>query len=235
MKIIILLISFLFVGFVSESNQTPINKYRSTAYDLDSDKFIYTENHAETYNGSKLVKSVISYKDTNEIVFTTKEMFFNADSTKPDFVLKDSRDGYLEGSELLSDNKIRVFTRSTFDEPISEDTLQIDETFVIDGGLTFFFRENWEEILNDEIISFYFVAPAKLDYYKFRVSKYEELVLNDKDAVTLELELNSWFLRQFVSSIFITYDKKTKTIIKYEGISNINNELGKSHFVKIDF
>lgn len=235
MKYLIILISFFSLGFSLENSEPPVQKYRSMAYDIDSELFLYTENHKETFEENRIVKSFISYQDTNNIEFCTKEMTFNADSTKPNFVMKDKRDGYIEGSELLSDNRVRVFTRATFDDPIQEDTLEIDEEFVIDAGLTYFFRENWDELLSGEIISFYFVAPAKLNYFRFRVSKYDEPIIDGREAMTIELELNNWLLRQFVSSVFISYDKETKKILKYEGISNINNDLGKSHFVKIDF
>lgn len=162
-------------------------------------------------------------------------MRFSDDLFKPEYELNDFRSGYREGSELLPNKKVKVYTREAFNGPVKEKILTVEEPFVIDGGLTYFFVKNWERLMNNETILFNFFAPAKLDYFKFRVSKSEITSVGGRKGIKLKLEINNIILRQFVSPIYITYALDNKEILYYDGISNVNDENGKSYSVKIDF
>ncbi|MFH0736415.1 MAG: hypothetical protein V1773_18650 [bacterium] len=232
---LIVLLAFLFNPFFNESSTNNIKIYSSKAINLKTGKFIYSETHEEKFIGDKIVKSVTRYKDSKNNILSERVMKFAADLSKPEFELKDFRSGYIEGSEVLKDNKVKVYTRKKFDSKIEEKILEIKEPFVIDGGLTYFFRENWERLLNNEIVEFIFLAPSKLDYYRFRVSKNNIIVVGNKKGMQLKPEVNSFILRAFVDPIFITYALDNKEILFYKGISNINDEEGKSYLVEIDF
>ena len=116
-----------------------------------------------------------------------------------------------------------------------EKILELEEPYVIDGGLTYFFIKNWSRLLNNEIVEFNFIAPSKLDYFRFRVSKNAIVDLGNRKGLQLKLEVNSFLLRAFVDPILITYDLENKKILSYKGISNINDDNGKSYSVIIDF
>ena len=196
---------------------------------------MYSEFHEEKFVGDKIKESITKYKDPNSKILSERIMNFSEDLTKPKFVLKDLRSGYIEGSELLPDRRVRVYARESFEDKIEEKILKVEEPFVIDGGLTYFFRQNWERLLNGERIEFNFIAPAKLDYFRFRVSKNSIVTVGDRKGMQLKLEINSFILRAFVDPILITYALDNKEILAYKGISNVNDDNGKSHSVEIDF
>jgi len=224
------------LGFdVSNNSNSSIKTYSSKAFDLKDGKHLYSEFHEEKFSSDKIIESVTKYKDPKNNILSERVMIFNDDLTKPKFVLKDYRTGYIEGSEILKNNSVRVYTRENFDEQLEERILKVDEPFVIDGGLTYFFRQNWERLLNNETIEFNFIAPARLDYFKFRVSKNSIVNIGGKKGVQLKLEIKSFILRAFVDPILITYALDSKEILNYKGISNINDEKGKSYSVEIDF
>jgi hypothetical protein len=162
-------------------------------------------------------------------------MVFKDDLTKPKFELKDFRTGYIEGSEVLSNNEVKVYTRKDKESELEQKVLSPEEPFVIDGGLTYFFIKNWNRLMNNETVEFNFIAPARLDYFRFRVSKNSIINLGARRGLQLKLEINSFILRAFVDPVYITYDLETKKILSYKGISNINNEQGKSYSVQIDY
>ncbi|MCX6170231.1 MAG: hypothetical protein NTX65_12870 [Ignavibacteriales bacterium] len=231
-----LLIITSLIGFNNFGNSnSDVKTYSSKAFDLKDGKFLYSEFHEEKFNGDKITESVTKYKDPKNNLLSERIMTFTDDLTKPKFVLKDLRSGYIEGSELLQNNRVRVYTRESFDDKLEEKVLKVEEPFVIDGGLTYFFRENWERLLNNETIEFNFIAPAKLDYFRFRVSKNSIVSVGNKKGMQLKLEINSFILRAFVDPILITYALDNKEILSYKGISNVNDENGKSHSVEIDF
>lgn len=231
-----LLIIGSLIGLINfENPEYEVKIYSSKAFNLKDGTFLYREYHKEKFNSNKITESITSYKDPENNVFSERIMNYSDDLTKPKYVLKDLRSGYIEGSELLQNNRVRVYTRSSFKDDLEEKVLEVEEPFVIDGGLTYFFRENWQRLLNDETIEFNFIAPAKLDYFRFRVTKNSIVTVGNRKGMQLKLEINSIILRAFVNPILITYSLDNQDILFYKGISNINDENGKSYSVKIDF
>lgn len=232
----VLLIAAAFLGLNdSGASASDVKRYSSRAFNTKDGRFLYSEFHEEKFNNKRITESITKYKDSGNNLLSERIMTFEKDLTKPKFVLKDFRSGYIEGSELLPNNRVRVYTRDSFEDPLEEKVLKVEEPFVIDGGLTYFFRENWDRLLNNETIEFNFIAPAKLDYFRFRVSKNSIVTIGDRKGMQLKLEINSFVLRAFVDPILITYAFDNKDILFYKGISNINDERGKSHSVEIDF
>lgn len=232
MKLMLLLIPLL---FGNNNSNVSLKYYSSIAKDLKENKLLYKEFHEEKFIGNKIEQSITQYKDLSGNLISKRVMSFFDDLTKPNFKLEDYKSGYVEGAELLSKNKVRVFTRKDFNSKLEEEILTVDEPFVIDGGLTYFFRNNWNDLMNGKTKIFNFIAPAKLDYFKFRVSNNSIITVGSKKGMQLKLEPNSFIIRAFVDPILITYALDTKEILSYKGISNINDENGKSHLVEINY
>ena len=207
------LICILIVGISSLIGKNIEKNYSSKAYNKADGKFIYSELHRETFNDERIIESVTRYTDPNNKILSQRIMKFPDDLLKPEYELNDFRSGYREGSELLPDKKVKVYTREAFNGPLKEKILTVEEPFVIDGGLTYFFVKNWDRLINDETIQFNFIAPAKLDYYKFRVSKSGITTVGGRKGLKLKLEINNLILRQFVSPIYITYALDNKEIL----------------------
>ncbi|MDF2455361.1 MAG: hypothetical protein K0R51_1354 [Cytophagaceae bacterium] len=74
--------------------------------------------------------------------------------------------------------------------------------------------------------------------FKFRKNNKETLKTLYKDSqqndeIVFKMEPDNYMLRKLVDPIRVTYKVSTKRIIKYEGLSNINDKKGKSYLVKI--
>ena len=211
------------------------NIYKIKAFDIESGAFLYIERHIEEYSGNGIEKSTTEYLNLNGIPIARRIMNFSVDSTKPNFKLEDFRTGYLEGAELITPGKVKVEHRADINSKLETEIVKVEEPYVIDGGLTYFFRRNWNSLFNNKTVEFNFIVPSKLDYFGFRVSKNSIKNINGIKGMELKLEPSSFIIRQFVDPIFITYDLETKKILYYEGLSNINNDEGKSYNVRIDF
>jgi hypothetical protein len=59
--------------------------------------------------------------------------------------------------------------------------------------------------------------------------------LNGRAALVVRFESEHWFIRLFVDPIVVWYDTATRRAVKYEGISNVYNEKGKSYIVRVTF
>lgn len=229
----ILLIAVALIGIGNSGNL--VKTYSGKALNQSDDKFLYREIHEAKFNGEKIDEIITQFKDPNNNLIAVRTMIFGEDLTKPQFVLKDFRSGYVEGSELLPSNKVRVYTKENFGDKLDEKILEVEEPFVIDGGITYFFKEHWEDLIRNKTVKFNFVTPSKLDYYRFRVYKKAIVQIDGRKGLQLVLELDNFIMRAFVDPIIITYDLENKEILYYKGISNINDENGKSLSIKIDY
>ena len=223
-----------YIAFLFANPGVSNKSYSSSAFDLETKKLIYYEKHNELIIGSKKIWQT-NYVSPDEEVLSQRLIVINADSLRPDFELKDYRTGYIEGAEKINDNKIRIYTRESFSDELEEDTLSVNNNFIVDAGLTFFFRKNWKKLLNEEMIKFNFIAPSKLDYYGFRVYKNKEYKIDSDEVIDLILEPSSFIIRQFVDPIYISYYRETKKIVRYKGISNVNDPEGSSYRVLINY
>ena len=232
MKIVLLLVSIL-LGI--NKPDTNLKIYTSEAKNLKNNKIIYKEYHEEKYSGGKIEVSITKYKDLNNSVISERVMNFGDDLTKPDFKLEDFTSGYIEGADVIAKNKVKVYTRKDSNSKMEEEILNVEEPYVIDGGLTYFFRKHWDDLINGKTKEFNFIAPSKLDYYKFRVTNNSFVTIGNRKGMQLKLEPNSFILRAFVDPIIIIYALDNKDILYYKGISNVNDKNGKSYSVEINY
>jgi hypothetical protein len=225
----VLLISFYSYPILGE-----VNSYFGTAFDQKSGQKVYTDNHQEILDGSTHTSSKIEYKDSLGKVIARKTIQFSKNSSLPDFKLEDLRDGYIEGGEIVN-GKYKLIYRKNKNEPLEEKVLEIAPKSVADGGFDHFIKENWTDLLGGKKIKFQFYAPSQLDSFQFYVKKVKQSEYEGRDSLFVKMEMDNLLLNIFIPPIFITYDIETKRIVFYEGISNINNSVGKSYFVRLAY
>ncbi len=211
------------------------NKELNTpAYDLNNNQFLYSEERIQYDQGGKPGEWNFTYRDPDGKVIVKRKVNFKKNVHIPDYSLEDTRDGYLEGSEWKN-GQVRVFARRTGNDPLKEKWISVPEPAVVDAGFNFFIETNWNKLMNGETMHFNFIAPIEQDYFKFRLLKDKELTEGSRNLVRFRLEIDNFLLRIFVKPILVTYNQATKQLAYYEGISNINDEKGKSLRVKMVF
>ncbi len=209
--------------------------FSGTAFDYRNGSFIYTENNEVRLENNTIKEISTRYKDSKGNLIAERTLTYNGDPTKPNLLLKDFRIGYIEGVSQIGNNKIKVFYRDNFKSELKEKYLDISEPFVIDAGLNAYFRQNWSKLKNGETLKFLFIAPAKLDYFTFRVQSMGVVKVGNRDGLKLKMELNNFFLRTMIDPMIAVYSLDDQTILSYEGVSNIVSESGVNYKVKINY
>lgn len=220
--------------FSAGSISAEIIRFKGEAFDLKSGKFIYSENHEEHWKNGKHMFSVVRYKDPQGNTLAEKKIYFDRHLQRPHYLLKDLRDGYTEGIKYAG-GAVRLLSRRNDKEELKEKTVSIPGPAVYDGGFDYFVRENFDKLLTKKPISFNFAVPIELDYFKFRVVYQKEEVIRDRKAVTFRMEPANIVIRQLVSPIYISYDIEKRRLLRYKGISNVNDSKGKSYKARIEF
>lgn len=201
---------------------------RSNAYDLKSGKFIYSENHNEYYRSGQHTYSIVEYKDPKGKVLARKKIEFGKKKTQPDFYLEDFRTGYTDRAELISQasQTFRLQHRRSKNQELKTKSIRVPGNVVVDGGFDYFVRDNFETLSAGKRITGNFVLTNRLDYFQCRVYKSRDLKYKGRDAVQFILQPENFLIRQLADKIIVTYDKKSKRLLEYIGISNIQDNSG---------
>jgi hypothetical protein len=75
----------------------------------------------------------------------------------------------------------------------------------------------WDVLIDKQTLEFEFLAPTRAQLISFSLAS----VFQDDAIIELSLAPSNFFLRLLVDPIKLTYDKVTKRILIYEGLTNI--------------
>lgn len=226
--------ALIIFGIVRLEANPVVQRYTGTATDLKTGTVLYYEEHVATYLNDQHVGTVITYRDTKNEVIAEKKIDFTPGSAAARFRLEDFRYGTIEGAEPEG-NAVKLINREKAGASLKEKTVTIPSPVAIDGGLNNMVRNNWPKLMNGERVDFYLGVPSQLDFYHFRVVKDREETFAGRKTLVVRFESDFWFIRLFVDPVVVWYDNETRRALKYEGISNIYNENGKSYIVRVTF
>ena len=208
--------------------------YEGKAVDLATGAELYIEDHKEILEDGRRVGMTSVYRDMSGRVLARRTVDFSKNPFVPDFELVDERDGYTEGASLQGDS-LRVYLQKNSESPLEDVMLQIPDPAVVDAGFNNYVQAQWDAIAAGEKQYFNFAAPFAKDYYGFRVYKEDEVVENDRRMMIVHLDIDNFIIRLFLDPIVLKYDMEARRLVSYEGISNINNDEGKSYVVRITY
>lgn len=201
------------------------------AYDKQTGEFLYSETHREVMEDGRIVMNTVSYKDVGGDVFAEKFIDFQRSLTMPDFSLVNADNGHMEGARG-SDDQLDVHFRQLSDADVRKASVETPQNGIIDAGFDRFIEQHWDALISGDVIEREFLIPSQLDFYTFEIERAESEHL---EAYAFELRIQSMFLQMFVQPVLVHYDAQTRSLLRYEGISNIRNEAGENFDVRIEF
>ena len=227
----------LFMSDSVESNNPAVSQevkhVVSHAYDLKTGQYIYSEHHFEHYRGGRHTHSIVEYK-TPDRVLARKTITFISSRTAPDFRLEDLRTGYVEGAQAVPGGT-RLYVQKDRNQPLQERVVPIPPPAVIDGGSDYFVRDNFARLSRGERMTIHFGSSYQQDFFRFDIYKTGEGDFKGRKAVFLNVEVSNFLLTRLVDPIKLAYDASTGRLLSFSGVSNVNDESGKSYRARIDF
>ena len=190
----------------------------------------YVEYHTVKYTNGKVGESQTIYYDANnnKIGELTSEYSFGPQFGSYDF--RDIRAQYRDGAKVAPD-KIWLFRKETTEDDIEGIHLAKEQDQIVGQGFHQFIVHNLEKISQGEEFLVRLVLPSQLDQYDFRIRKREII----GDTLSIRLEIDNWFLSLFAPHIDVEYDLTTRHLLRYEGISNLEDTSGKHEKVTITY
>lgn len=226
-RVITAVFAFAAIG----SAHAEANERIGYAYDKQTGEFLYSETHREVMEDGRIVTNTVSYKDGGGKVFAEKSIDFQRSLTMPDFHLVNADNGHIEGARG-SDEQLDVHFRQLSDTDVREASVETPQNGIIDAGFDRFIEQHWDALISGDVIEREFLIPSQLDFYTFEIERAESEHL---EAYAFELRIKSMFLQMFVRPVLVHYDAQTRSLLRYEGISNIRNDQGENFDVRIEF
>ena len=203
------------------------------AYDPQTRELLYSERHTETLVDGRVVTDHVRYVDTQGRVFGEKRLDFSGNPYVPSFDLEDRRHGHLESVRRVSPTEIEVRYRERYADTVSEARLTLPPDSVVDAGFDRFIERNWEELTAGETRTYPFLVPSRLEFLGFRIRRSDDGA--DPAEVRFAIEIDSLLLRLLVPAMEVVYDRGTRRLLRYDGVSNLLDGNGENERVVIEF
>ena len=180
-------------------------------------------------------QQLVLYRCPDGRPFARKLSRDDGDAQAPDFDMVDARLNYLEGVRRIADRR-EVYVKRSADLPEQAETLVVPRDGVIDVGFDEFARRHWDDLAAGKTLSLPFLVPSRRVFYSFNARSDNTPVDNTPSATTLTVRLSvgAWYAF-LLPHLDVIYDRASRRLVRYEGLSNIRNAQGKSYIVRIEF
>jgi hypothetical protein len=175
------------------------------ARDPDTGKTLYLEHY---YCSDDALQCSVYYLRPNRELIASKELNYQPSLKAPVLTFRD----------------FRLDREVVIEQPAGD--------AVVDAGFDNFVRLQWQELAEGEEIKFPFRLVDREEPISMRASKTNAC---EDDKLCLEIELDSWLLGNFVDPIQLTYERDSQRLLRFEGISNLKNDKGRSQTVEIQY
>ena len=203
------------------------------AYDMSTGVLLYESRHVETLAGGKVVADRVRYLDAEGRTFGNKQVDFRGHPYAPQFSLSNERTGHLEALLRVEAEGIEVRFRERAEQELRQTRLSAPANAVADAGFDRLIEAHWDELQAGEHLVRQFLIPSRLEFMDFRIRRDDNDA--DADSVRFALEIDSALLRLIAPSIAVIYDRERRRIIRYEGPSNLRDDNGDNHHVRVEF
>lgn len=209
-------------------------KFRGYAYDLASNRFLYTELHQQRIIDQRWLGGSIVYVAPDGSEIGRKSLDFSQDPYIPLYRLDlKPRGGYMEGITGLSADRIEMAKQGYGARKVEHASVKRPPNVAADSGFHVYIREHFDQLMSGQPVNFVFAVAGNLDAYKFRARRLADTTFEGKPAVRFRVEPDS-LLRWLVDPLELTYETGQRKLLEYRGVSNLHDPAtGKAYNARI--
>jgi hypothetical protein len=224
----------LVASFSAQAEPNGLHKV-GYAVDLKSGATLYSEHHTEQYSSGALIARTVEYRCPDGRRFAEKTLTM-AESMGfvPDFETRDLRTGYREGVRSADGSRSVFFRRSEASKEESK-ALPTADALVGDAGFDVLIGERFDDLLAGDTIKIEFLVPSRLSTIAFRLRQIDPSKDDAKDSVRFQLAPDSALFRLLVDPLEVSYDRATRRLLRFEGLTNLRDPEGSNYSARIDF
>lgn len=192
---------------------------------------LYRESHWLQRDGAGLRRITLFRCVDDGRAFARRIVDEGPGAAAPDFAFEDARDGYREGVRSRAGRRF-VYTRPADGEERSR-AIEVPPGAAIDAGFDARVRELWPLLAAGRAASVPFLIPSRQAFYRFRAEPRPAQPAGAGE-LRLRLRLDAWY--GFAApDIELAYDRSTRRLRSFAGISTIRDHAGAYRKVRIVF
>jgi len=197
--------------------------FRGYAYDLESNKFLYTEVHKQTLSGDRWLGGTIDYYAPDGKQIGHKTLDFSKDPYVPVYRLDlATGGGYVEGVTAVTAERIEMQKKGYGTDKTRTASIKRDGAMVADSGFHSFLRDRFPDLVAGKTVKFTFAVSGNLDHFKFRARRIADGTFEGKPAVRFKVEPDT-LLRLLADPLEIMYEPTQRRMLEYRGVSNLHD------------
>jgi hypothetical protein len=212
-----------------------------TAWTQDQRQVQYYEYHFAD-NPELDLPTRVEYRDPEGRVFATKKIDYRDSLIAPAVSQKDLRNQaqlQTEHSTEPSAEIIRVNFRPHDSDQLQQTEIATRDTLIVDAGFDPFVRKHWDNLVSGRRVTADFLVPARLDSVRISVSRTDNANC-PADSQPLHcfvirpaglLRVVGWL----VDPIYIGYQKDSRRLLVFNGLSNLRDDAGEPRNALIKF
>jgi hypothetical protein len=187
---------------------------------------VYKEKHSVTREGDRVITSLTEYISPAGQVIATMESDYSQNVSMPTYVFEDHRRGYREGLRKEEGEYI-IFKQKRGSKEERGTVTNTEDVFSCQGW--HYYLVNNLATLERGDVELNLILPSELKALPFEIQQ----VRSKGDRVEAVLKFNHWLFRYFAPTLRLVYDRKSKKLVEYTGISNILDSKGDRQDVRI--
>lgn len=173
--------------------------FMGKAYDLASNKLLYTEHHH--YLSTTLHK--VEYREPNGDIFATKTLNYEKSFFSPDFVFTNNRNGEFISAKKENKQVILEYQENTKSSR-QKNKISDSNNLVIDAGFDHFITSNWQSLISGKSIVTDYLIPSQGEYYELTL---KNISCDNPENYCFSISASSFFIRMFSSELKLTYSR----------------------------
>lgn len=225
MRIFFSLLCLVFFNFTAIAQETVVMK--GEAFN-DENKLVYIETHTfKKLPSGEITDIKTTYHNAAGKLIAEVASIFTKDPFIPDTVFIDHR--FNEKHELTYDKESKMINMKLTEMNSGKsksNSIKRQDNMVSGQGFHNYILKNYDEKRSD----IKFIVLPKLDYYSF----YFEQAPSKTDGYRrFILKISNWVLRAIVKEIVVEYKTNTRSLMSFEGLTNIESDDKNSQILKI--
>ena len=221
------LLLLLLISLAGLASAEPIRSARGEAYGADG-RLLFTETQY-WYDDAGEPRGLTLYACPDGRAFARRTSDYGTHPDTPDFALEIAPTGYREGVRSEGTQRI-VYVRRSANRPEQDAPVPTAEHPVVDDGFNTYAAAHWDALLAGRDVPIQYLVPSRHRFYRFRIVKVDDA---NPDELRLRMQFDFWFGR-FLPHVYVVFDRATRHLIRYEGISNIRDGNGDNMRVRIE-
>jgi hypothetical protein len=224
------LTAIVLASAVAAADAPLVASFAGEAFGTDG-RLRYVESHAFEATPSG-VRQVTIYRDPGGRQIGRMEADYGTYRFAPEYRMVDLRH---DTEEIVRRDGSQVHVEVRRGDRVRSKTLQLsgERELIVGPGFNEFIKANWDTLLSGRTLVCDFVVPSRLQAVAFRIRHTPDG--QSSRGYRFTVSVDNAFLRLLAPELVVEYDRQTRALLAYDGLSNVNDERNKSQTVAIRF